>query len=353
MNKRKKLLAVGGLAVALVAIGGTALAATPSPVNGNVITGCYTTAAVNGAHALFLQNANTSCPSGTSAITWGVTGPAGPTGATGATGPQGPAGPQGAAGTTGAQGATGPVGPDGTSITTTEVFPPSPCTAGDTDIVIGPSATTGVPYGEVLTCNSSGTGWNDTGSSIEGPAGPAGAAGATGPAGPAGAAGATGPAGPAGSAGVTYDTGTLTCTGDPSGADVTCALSDMTGPDDVTILETGPSSPIGSLVLLAGINPASAPTLLFEDNYCADTSGETSCNLLAGSFGSGVSDEIQPGTWFLSDASLEGTGAAGAFTFDFASLTTASGSTGLCIAAGGPDCAAVTMTMNYFAVTSS
>ena len=124
MNKRIGLLAAGVGSAALMA-GGTALAANPGPVNGNVITGCYTTSSSpKGSHSLFLQDAGTNCPNGTSAVTWGEKGPAGPAGPTGATGSVGPAGPAGAtgpagaagpAGATGPQGPAGPQGPPGTS----------------------------------------------------------------------------------------------------------------------------------------------------------------------------------------------------------------------------------------------
>jgi hypothetical protein len=120
MNKRFGLLAAGGLAVALVAVGGTALAASTSPVSSaGTITGCYSNAEVSGAHAVELQDGGTSCPKGWSAISWDQTGPQGPAGATGATGPAGPAGatglagPPGPAGATGAQGPAGPQGPAG------------------------------------------------------------------------------------------------------------------------------------------------------------------------------------------------------------------------------------------------
>jgi hypothetical protein len=130
MNRRMGLL-TAGLAVTLVAGGGTALAVSAGPVSSSgVINGCYTTAEVDGSHALVLQDTGTTCPKGTTAIQWNQAGPAGPagavgavgaTGATGATGPQGPAGatgPQGPAGATGPQGpagATGPQGPAGPS----------------------------------------------------------------------------------------------------------------------------------------------------------------------------------------------------------------------------------------------
>jgi hypothetical protein len=180
MNKRIGLLAAGGLAAALVAGGGTALAASTSPISGTgVITGCYTNAAVNGSHAVVLQNGGTSCPQGTSAITWDQTGPAGPTGPAGATGATGAAGSAGATGAQGTNGTNGSNGANGTSIVTSPGFPPSPCVTGDSDVDLAD--------GEVYTCTASA--WVDTDASIEGPAGPQGPAGAQGPAGPQGPAG--------------------------------------------------------------------------------------------------------------------------------------------------------------------
>jgi hypothetical protein len=146
----------------LVAGGGTALAAVASsgPVSGGVVSGCYTNGAVNGSHALVLQDAYTSCPKGTTAVSWNEQGPpgaTGPAGATGATGAAGAAGPPGAAGTTGA------AGPAGASVLTSSGSPGagSSCTTGNTDIDLA--------NGEVYSCSSAA--WADTGSSIEGPSG--------------------------------------------------------------------------------------------------------------------------------------------------------------------------------------
>jgi Collagen triple helix repeat (20 copies) len=242
MNRRTRLLTIGGLAVALVAGGGTALAAATGPVSSSgVITGCYTNGAVNGSHAVVLQNGGTSCPQGTSAISWDQTGPQGPPGPAGTNGTNGTDGTNGSNGTDGTDGTNGtdgangasimtsegfppaapctpgdtdieltgagaagngevltcnnsdmwtdtlasiqgPAGAAGASIMTSQGFPPSSCTPGDTDIVLTPSgaASSSTPNGEVLTCNSAGTAWTDTGSSIEGPQGPAGPSGATG-----------------------------------------------------------------------------------------------------------------------------------------------------------------------------
>lgn len=125
MRNRRVLLSAG-FAIALVAGGGTALAAAASsgPVSGGAVSGCYTNAAVNGSHALVLQDAGATCPKGTTAVSWsqqgpagppGATGAVGPTGLTGAAGPAGPAGPGGPAGKDGATGSQGPAGPAGAS----------------------------------------------------------------------------------------------------------------------------------------------------------------------------------------------------------------------------------------------
>jgi hypothetical protein len=109
MNRRIGLL-TAGLAVALVAGGGTALAASSGPVDSSgVIHGCYGHADGRGTITRFdLQDAGTSCPAGTTPISWNQQGPAGPAGAAGA---QGPAGPAGAVGAQGAAGPQGPAGP--------------------------------------------------------------------------------------------------------------------------------------------------------------------------------------------------------------------------------------------------
>jgi Collagen triple helix repeat (20 copies) len=120
----QKRYALPAIVTLLLAGGGTAAYATvvASPVSSGVIYGCYTNAAINGSHAVVLQNAGTTCPNGTTAISWneqgspgpaGPSGPAGPTGLTGATGPAGPAGATGATGPAGPSGSPGPAGPAG------------------------------------------------------------------------------------------------------------------------------------------------------------------------------------------------------------------------------------------------
>lgn len=163
----KGLVAVGAAATVLTA-GGAALATVVprnSPIDGSgVIHGCYTIRALNGSHVFRLQDAGSSCPKGTTAISWNQTGPAGPAGPAGQTGPAGPQGPAGQ------QGPAGTNGTNGASVLTSSGVPSGACSTGDSDIDLA--------NGEVYTCTASA--WTDTGNSIQGPAGP------TGPAGPAG-----------------------------------------------------------------------------------------------------------------------------------------------------------------------
>ena len=123
MRTRTVLLATG--ATIALTIGGTtayaAIAGGPVDASG-VVHGCYTNAAISGSHALVLQDAGSTCPKGTTPVSWneqgpagatGPAGPAGPTGATGATGPAGDTGPAGPAGPMGPAGGVGPQGPQG------------------------------------------------------------------------------------------------------------------------------------------------------------------------------------------------------------------------------------------------
>jgi hypothetical protein len=236
MNKRIGL-ATAGLAVVLVAGGGTALAASASsgPVNGGVITGCWTNAAINGSHIIVLQNVPASgpvCPSGTTEAQWNQQGPQGPQGATGATGPAGPAGPAGATGAVGATGATGLTGAIGTQgpiglpgPTGATGAPGTPGTNGNT--VLNGTGTPGSGVGnngdfyidtaaDVLYGPKAGGTWPTPGTSLVG------SPGATGPEGPAG------PAGPAGSG-----SGGLACTTDGRAAG---AVSVSVGSDNSVTL---------------------------------------------------------------------------------------------------------------------
>jgi hypothetical protein len=104
---RRRSIIAAIVAVVVLGAGAGAYAATSSPVDSSgVIHGCYTNVAVNGSHALVVQDTTSTCPKGTTALNWnqkGATGPAGPKGDTGAAGPAGPTG------------ATGPAGPAGPS----------------------------------------------------------------------------------------------------------------------------------------------------------------------------------------------------------------------------------------------
>jgi hypothetical protein len=74
-----------GAALVVAAGGATAYALATSPIGSSgVIHGCYKTTATNGSHKIALQDAGTSCPTGTTAIKWNQKGPRG------ARGPAGP-----------------------------------------------------------------------------------------------------------------------------------------------------------------------------------------------------------------------------------------------------------------------
>ena len=116
----RRIIITGAAALALVAGGTTAGAAIAAgPIDGSgVIHGRYYPASKGGSSQVVLQNAGTTCPKNTTAITWNQTGPQGATGPQGPQGPQGqtgPQGPQGQTGATGPQGQTGPQGPQGAS----------------------------------------------------------------------------------------------------------------------------------------------------------------------------------------------------------------------------------------------
>lgn len=69
-------LAALGLTGAGVA-GATIVSSGPVSSNG-VVDGCYTNAQINGSHVFVLQDQGTSCPKGSTAISWNQAGPAGP-----------------------------------------------------------------------------------------------------------------------------------------------------------------------------------------------------------------------------------------------------------------------------------
>jgi Collagen triple helix repeat (20 copies) len=128
------LMLAAGTAVATAAVMSSA-----SPVSSSgVIDGCWTNAAINGSHVIVLQDQGTSCPKGTTPISWnqsgppGPTGPAGPAGLTGPSGQVGPSGPSGPAGPAGPTGPAGPAGPSGAAgtISSLDQLVGKPCANG-------------------------------------------------------------------------------------------------------------------------------------------------------------------------------------------------------------------------------
>ena len=123
MKRPIRILISAGAGLALLAAGttaGAAIAGGPIDSSG-VVYGCWTNTAINGSHAFVLQDAGTTCPKGTTAISWNQQGPAGPAGSQGPQGPkgdpgaQGSPGPPGSPGPQGDPGPQGPPGPPGTS----------------------------------------------------------------------------------------------------------------------------------------------------------------------------------------------------------------------------------------------
>ena len=82
---------ITGATVLIVAMGsGVAAAAVISrgPVdNSGVSHGCWSNHAIKGSRVFVMQDAGTSCPGGTTPISWNAQGPQGPAGATGPAGP--------------------------------------------------------------------------------------------------------------------------------------------------------------------------------------------------------------------------------------------------------------------------
>src|SRR5258708_37139638 len=80
------ITASAGLALVLAGTAAGAAIAS-SPVSSGVVHACYTTRASHGSHAGVLQNAGTSRPAGTTAVTWNQQGGTSARGATGSTRP--------------------------------------------------------------------------------------------------------------------------------------------------------------------------------------------------------------------------------------------------------------------------
>ena len=151
------LMLAGGTAVATAAVMSSA-----SPVSGSgVIDGCWTNAQINGSHVIVLQDQGTSCPKGTTAISWnqsgptGPAGPAGPTGPAGTAGPAGPAGPTGPAGTAGPAGPAGPTGPAGPGITSLDQLGGLSCDSGLGTVQVTYNVVNSDQESVSITCNSS------------------------------------------------------------------------------------------------------------------------------------------------------------------------------------------------------
>jgi hypothetical protein len=205
-----KVLITGAAALVLLA-GGTvvATATTPSPVDSSgVIHGCWTNAELNGSHVFVVQDAGTTCPKGTTAISWNQTGPQGAQGPAGTPGTPGSPGAQGAQGPAGATGQQGLPGLPGTGATVTPNDPA--CANGGAKVTDGngnsadvcngsdgtdgangntilngagpPTTSTGGNPGDfyidtnadVLYGPMTSSGWPSTGTSLIGPQGPAG-----------------------------------------------------------------------------------------------------------------------------------------------------------------------------------
>ena len=72
MRIKRRYAMLGAVAILVLTAGGTAAyAAASGPVSSKgMIDGCYFNAAVNGSHAFVLQDQGTSCPNGTTAVSW-------------------------------------------------------------------------------------------------------------------------------------------------------------------------------------------------------------------------------------------------------------------------------------------
>ena len=143
---RIRAFMIGAGVVLVLGTGSTAAYATlaSGPIDSSgVIHGCWTNTSINGTHVVVLQDAGTTCPKGTTPISWNQQGPAGPAGSqgargpkgdTGAQGPQGDPGPTGPPGPQGPAGDTGPQGPAGSPGTSSlDALNGTVCNAGSAD----------------------------------------------------------------------------------------------------------------------------------------------------------------------------------------------------------------------------
>jgi len=140
---RGKFVLIAAAAMTLLgggAAAGAAVAVGPVDSSG-AIHGCWTNAAIAGSHVFVLQDAGTSCPKGTTAISWNQQGPAGPTGSPGPAGATGATGPTGPAGPVGGTGPQGPAGKDGASVTVASEPSGANCTSGGAKITDGSGTT--------------------------------------------------------------------------------------------------------------------------------------------------------------------------------------------------------------------
>jgi Collagen triple helix repeat (20 copies) len=129
----RKVIIAGATTLVLAAgssIATAAVMSSPSPVDSSgVIHGCWSNAELNGSHVFVLQDAGTSCPKGTTAISWNEQGPAGPSGPAGVAGPPGSPGPTGSPGPSGPAGPAGPSGAAGT-VSSLDQLNGVPCDSG-------------------------------------------------------------------------------------------------------------------------------------------------------------------------------------------------------------------------------
>ena len=221
----RTVLIATGATVGLVAGSTTAYAAIAGPIDGSgVIHGCYTNKALNGSHVLVLQDASTTCPGGTTAISWNQRGPAGANGLQGPPGSAGAVGPAGPTGDTGAQGPAGPAGANGNTLLN-GTGAPADTLGNDGDFYLDTA-------GNVLYGPKSGGTWPTPGTSLVGPPGPQGLAGSS-----------------------TVDSGDLDVA--DNGTELLCHLNIANGPDTLTVSENSSNTictisgfPTGSVVVV-------------------------------------------------------------------------------------------------------